>query len=105
MIVSLVFSSMGIGLGSSFLPNPGFYSVVAESTSGEDEDRIVGGNFLDERSSFVVGGGPITVDPKYQKEGTGSQLMINVLERAKNKNSPSIRLLQLLTTIDYLCLR
>ena len=84
----------GVGLASSFLSNPGFYSVVAEGTSGEDKGRIVGSNFLDERSSFVVGVGPITVDPKYQNKGTGRQLMINVLERAKNKNYPSIRLLQ-----------
>jgi GNAT superfamily N-acetyltransferase len=84
----------GVGLASSFLSNPGFYSVVAEGTSGEDKGRIVGSNFLDERSNFVVGVGPITVDPKYQNKGTGRQLMLNVLERAKNKNYPSIRLLQ-----------
>ena len=42
----------------------------------------------------MVGVGPITVDPKYQNKGTGRQLMLNVLERAKNKNYPSIRLLQ-----------
>ena len=87
----------GRALASSFLSNPGFYSVVAEGTkgtSGEDKGRIVGSNILDERSNFVVGVGPITVDPKYQNRGTGRQLMINVLERAKNKNYPSIRLLQ-----------
>lgn len=84
----------GRTLASSFLLNPGFYSVVAEGTTGEDKGRIVGSNFLDERSNFVVGVGPITVDPKYQNKGTGRQLMTNVLERAKNKNYPSIRLLQ-----------
>ena len=42
----------------------------------------------------TAGVGPITVDPKYQNKGTGRQLMINVLERAKNKNFPAIRLLQ-----------
>ena len=85
---------IGRGLASSFLSNPGFYSVVAEGTRGNDKDRVVGSNFLDERSNTVVGVGPITVDPKYQNKGTGRQLMINVLERAKNKNYPAIRLLQ-----------
>lgn len=79
---------------SSFLSNPGFYSVVAEGTSGDNKGRIVGSNFLDERSNIVVGVGPITVDPNYQNKGTGRQLMINVLERAKEKNYSSIRLLQ-----------
>jgi predicted N-acetyltransferase YhbS len=80
------------GLASSFLSDPRFYSVVAEDTT--DKDRIVGSNFLDERSSMVAGVGPLTIDPKYQNKGTGRQLMINVLERAKNKNFPAIRLLQ-----------
>ncbi|MFZ0698063.1 MAG: GNAT family N-acetyltransferase [Nitrososphaeraceae archaeon] len=84
----------GRGLASSFLSNPGFYSVVAEDTSGEDKDKVVGSNFLDERSNIVAGVGPITVDPKNQNKGIGRQLMTNVLERAKNKNFPAIRLLQ-----------
>ena len=45
----------GRGLASSFLSNPGFYSVVAEDTSGEDKDKVVGSNFLDERSNIVAG--------------------------------------------------
>jgi predicted N-acetyltransferase YhbS len=92
------FSSADTGrrLASSLLSNPRFYSVVAEDTTsgGEDKDRVVGSNFLDERSNIVAGVGPITVDPKYQNKGTGRQLMINVLERARNKNFPAIRLLQ-----------
>jgi predicted N-acetyltransferase YhbS len=85
------------GLASSLLSNPRFYSIVAEdntSDGGEDKDSIVGSNFLDERSNIVAGVGPLTIDPKYQNKGTGRQLMINVLERAKNKNFPAIRLLQ-----------
>ena len=83
------------GLASSLLSNPRFYSVVAEDTStGEDKRMVVGSNFLDERSNLVAGVGPLTIDPKYQNKGTGRQLMINVLERAKNKNFPAIRLLQ-----------
>lgn len=85
------------GLASSLLSNPRFYSIVAEdntSKGGEDKNSIVGSNFLDERSNIVAGVGPLTIDPKYQNKGTGRQLMINVLERAKNKNFPAIRLLQ-----------
>jgi GNAT superfamily N-acetyltransferase len=85
------------GLAFSLLSNPRFYSIVAEdntSNSGEDKNSIVGSNFLDERSNIVAGVGPLTIDPKYQNKGTGRQLMINVLERAKNKNFPAIRLLQ-----------
>jgi ribosomal protein S18 acetylase RimI-like enzyme len=82
------------GLASSLLSNPRFYSVVAEDTTGEDKRMVVGSNFLDERSNLVAGVGPLTIDPKYQNKSTGRQLMINVLERAKNKNFPAIRLLQ-----------
>ena len=82
------------GLACSFLSNPGFYSVIAECTNGVDKGRLVGSNFLDERSNVVVGVGPITVDPNYQNKGTGRQLMIHVLERAKRKNCPAVRLLQ-----------
>jgi GNAT superfamily N-acetyltransferase len=89
----------GRGLASSFLSNPRFYSIVAEDTSssnstGEGKRMVVGSNFLDERSNIVAGVGPLTIDPKYQNKGTGRQLMIDVLERAKNKNFPAIRLLQ-----------
>jgi predicted N-acetyltransferase YhbS len=86
----------GRSLASSLLSNPRFYSVVAEDTSSgsKDKDRVVGSNFLDERSNIVAGVGPLTIDPKYQNKGTGRQLMINVLERAKNRNFPAIRLLQ-----------
>jgi hypothetical protein len=41
-----------------------------------------------------VGVGPITVDPKYQNKGIGRQLMTDVLDRAKIKNYPAVRLLQ-----------
>lgn len=85
------------GLASSLLSNPRFYSIVAEdntSNGSEDKNSIVGSIFLDERSNIVAGVGPLTIDPKYQNKGTGRQLMINVLERAKNKNFPAIRLLQ-----------
>jgi hypothetical protein len=83
---------IGVNLASSFLSHPGFYSVIAENQG--DNKRIVGSNFLDERSNIVAGVGPLTVDPLFQDKGIGRQLMINVLEEAKNKNYPAIRLLQ-----------
>ena len=79
----------GIEAASYFLSNPGFYSVIAEY-----KGKIVGSNFLDERSNMVSGVGPITVDPNFQNKGVGRQLMKNVMERAVNKNFPAIRLLQ-----------
>ena len=61
------------GVMSMLLTHPRFYSVVAES-----EGRIVGSNFLDERSS-IAGVGPITVDPAGQNHGVGGRLMQDVL--------------------------
>lgn len=84
---------IGINVATFFLSNPGFYSVVAEDTN-RTSNKIVGSNFLDERSALVAGVGPITIDPKSQDKGVGRQLMINVMERAKSKNYPAIRLLQ-----------
>ena len=90
------FPSVDVGraAASSFLSDPRFYSVVAEDSSGDNKGVVVGSNFLDERSNIVAGVGPLTIDPKYQNKGVGRQLMINVIERAKNKNIPAIRLLQ-----------
>jgi predicted N-acetyltransferase YhbS len=90
------FPSVDVGraVASSFLSDPRFYSVVAEDSRGDNKGVVVGSNFLDERSNIVVGIGPLTIDPKYQNKGVGRQLMINVMERAKNKNIPAIRLLQ-----------
>jgi hypothetical protein len=59
----------------------------------ESDGRIVGNNFLDERS--VIGGvGPITIDPSVQNKGIGRQLMQAVMERAVAKKMPGIRLVQ-----------
>ena len=84
---------IGINVASSFHSNPGFYSVVAEYTQGGGK-KLIGSNFLDERSNIVAGVGPITIDPKFQNKGAGRQLMNNVMERARSKNYPAIRLLQ-----------
>jgi GNAT superfamily N-acetyltransferase len=84
---------IGIDVASYFLSNPGFYSVVAEDTKG-NSNKVVGSNFLDERSNIVAGVGPITIDPNFQDKGVGRQLMSNVMERSRSKNYPAIRLLQ-----------
>src|SRR5215212_5536520 len=64
------------GLMSFLIGHPGVYGVVAER-----DGRIVGSNFLDERSP-IVGLGPITVDPGAQDRGVGRQLMQGVLDQA-----------------------
>src|SRR5262249_21394201 len=68
------------------LAHPGFYAVVAEL-----DGRVVGSNFLDERSA-IAGLGPITVDPTVQNRTIGRQLMHDVLERAAARNSLGVRL-------------
>ncbi len=70
---------VAVGLMSSLLSHPGFYSVVAEV-----DGRIVGSNFLDERNA-IAGLGPITVDPTVQNRRIGRQLMQNAHERAAKK--------------------
>lgn len=89
------FPSINIGIDTAtfFLSNPKIYSVIVEDTS-ESKERIIGSNFLDERSEMVAGVGPIAVDPNYQNKGLGRQMMYNVLERSTNRNFPSTRLLQ-----------
>ena len=73
---------------TGLLAHGGFYSVVAEA-----EGRIVGSNFLDERS-VVAGIGPVTVDPAVQNRAIGRQLMQDVLNRARQRKFPGVRLLQ-----------
>jgi predicted N-acetyltransferase YhbS len=73
---------------SGLLSHPRFYSVVAES-----DEEVIGSNFLDERSR-IAGIGPITVDPAAQNAGVGRRLMLAVLERARDRAFPGVRLLQ-----------
>jgi predicted N-acetyltransferase YhbS len=73
---------------SFLLGHPKFYSVVAEKNG-----RIIGSNFLDERS-IIAGVGPITVDPTEQNKGVGKKLMQNVLSRAGQGKFPGVRLVQ-----------
>ena len=77
-----------VGLLSMLLRHPGFLSVVAEA-----DGRIVGSNFLDERSP-VAGVGPITVDPARQNAGVGRRLMQEVLGRCETRGAAGVRLLQ-----------
>jgi predicted N-acetyltransferase YhbS len=74
------------GLMSIWVPHPSVWGVVAEAGG-----RIVGSNFLDERSP-IRGVGPITVDPEGQNAGVGRRLMEAVLERGEG--APGVRLLQ-----------
>jgi N-acetylglutamate synthase-like GNAT family acetyltransferase len=68
--------------------HPKFYCIVAEQ-----DGKIIGSNCLDERTP-IAGVGPITVDPAAQNSGAGRQMMIAVMERAKERKFPSIRLIQ-----------
>jgi GNAT superfamily N-acetyltransferase len=81
-------ADVALGLTSMLLGHSGFYSVVAE-----EDGRVVGSNFLDERS-MICGVGPITVDPAVQNHGIGQALMRDVLRRATDRGFVGIRLLQ-----------
>lgn len=73
-------------LAEMFIGHPDFYGVVAEVGG-----RVVGSNFLDERSD-MRGVGPITVDPASQQKGVGRLLMQAVIERGRGARG--VRLLQ-----------
>ena len=79
---------VAIGVLTSLLANPKFYSVIAEI-----DGRIVGSNFLDERNT-IAGVGPITVDPTVQNRAIGRRLMDAVHQRAAEKNFAGVRLIQ-----------
>jgi GNAT superfamily N-acetyltransferase len=68
--------------------HPGFYCVVAE-----EGGRVVGSNCMDERSP-IAGIGPITIDPAAQNRGAGRKLMQAVMDRARERNAPGVRLVQ-----------
>jgi GNAT superfamily N-acetyltransferase len=78
----------GVGLVSECLNHPNFYSVVAEVNG-----RVVGSNFLDERS-VISAVGPITVAPAVQNEALGRALMENVVRRAADRGAAGVRLVQ-----------
>jgi predicted N-acetyltransferase YhbS len=76
------------GLLSGLVAHPGFFSVVAEL-----DGKVVGSNFLDERST-IFGVGPVTVDPGVQDRRIGRALMKAVLERTAKRGASGVRLLQ-----------
>jgi len=80
--------AVAIGVLSTMFSNPGLYCVVAEA-----EDRIVGSNCLDERST-IFGVGPITIDAGLQNRGVGRTLMQAVMDRAIEQGAAGIRLVQ-----------
>jgi predicted N-acetyltransferase YhbS len=80
------------------LSHPGFYSVVAEQ-----DGKIVGSNFLDERGP-IAGVGPITVDPASQNGTIGRRLMAAVLDRASERRAAGVRLQQSAFHNRSLCL-
>ena len=75
-------------VAAMLIAHPGFYGVVAER-----DGRILGSNFMDERSP-IGGIGPITVDPAAQNAGIGRRLMEAVIERAAARQLPGVRLVQ-----------
>lgn len=69
------------------IKTPGVYGVIAERGG-----RILGSNFIDERS-HIRGIGPISVDPATQDRGLGRRLMEHVLDRA-GEGAIGVRLVQ-----------
>ena len=59
----------------------------------ERDGRVIGSNFLDERST-IAGIGPVSVDPPVMNGTIGRRLMQAVLARAAERGAPGVRLLQ-----------
>jgi predicted N-acetyltransferase YhbS len=76
------------GLFAQLVGQPGFHGVAAVA-----DGRLVGSNFVDERSA-IVGLGPITVDPAAQNRGIGALLMRHMIERAASRRAAGLRLIQ-----------
>jgi predicted N-acetyltransferase YhbS len=79
---------IAVDLMSMLLGNEQFYGVVAEL-----DGKVVGSNFLDERSA-ISGVGPITIDPKVQNRGLGARLMREVMARSQKNGAAGARLVQ-----------
>ena len=79
---------VAIAFLSEFMAHPKIYGIVAEL-----DGRIVGSNFVDERS-IIAGIGPITVDPAVQNRAVGRELMQHVLARVAERRFPGTRLVQ-----------
>jgi predicted N-acetyltransferase YhbS len=83
---NLPIPDLAIELLSKQFSHPNYYSVVAEL-----DGRVVGSNFLDERSS-IVAVGPVSVDPDQQNKSIGRQLMQHVIDRIIEQRFPGARL-------------
>src|SRR5262245_43193011 len=81
-------AEMAVGFLQMMTNTPGFYGVAAEVNG-----KIVGSNFLDERSP-IAGIGPITIDPAHQDKSVGRGLMGAVLDRVNEKRYAGVRLVQ-----------
>ena len=79
---------VAIDVVSMLLAHPGFYGLIAH-----DNDRIVGSNFADLRSS-IAGIGPISIDPQVQDQGIGRKLMEAAIDHLASTNVCGIRLVQ-----------
>lgn len=76
------------GMMEWMLSADGVFKVIAEI-----DGRVVGSNFLWEGDP-IAGVGPITVDPSAQDSSVGRRLMEAVLERARERRAPGVRLVQ-----------
>ena len=73
---------------AEILDHPSFCSWMAESGG-----RLVGCNFLDERTEFS-GLGPVAISPASQNRGLGARLMEAAHTRARERGASGIRLVQ-----------
>jgi predicted N-acetyltransferase YhbS len=81
-------AEVAIGILRSLLSRPDIYSVVAER-----DGRVIGSNCLWEGGT-IASIGPITVDPSAQDAAAGRALMERVLDRARERRFPGVRLVQ-----------
>ena len=91
-------AEVAAGLLSGLLSHPGFHADVAEAGG-----RVVGSNFIDERST-IAGIGPITIDPEVQDRSLGRLLMERALARTSERGVSGVRLCQAAYHNRSLCL-
>ncbi|MGO9036003.1 GNAT family N-acetyltransferase [Mycobacterium sp.] len=85
-------------LVSGLIEHPGFFAIVAE-----DDGRLVGSSFLDERST-IVGVGHVTVAPDMQDRHVGRTLLDAMLQRSEERRVPGVRLLHAAYKNRSMCL-
>lgn len=73
---------------TGLIDHPGFFGVVAER-----DGRLVGSNFVDERS-LISGLGPLSIDPAARERQAGRALMRAVIEHAVQRRPPGMRFMQ-----------